>query len=51
MLLEERSNLSQIFNVVLETIYRAMAFQHVVLCLQDMKQAQYILHAWALARI
>ena len=42
MLLEERSNLSQIFNVVLETIYRAMAFQHVVLCLQDMKQAQYI---------
>jgi len=41
MLLEERSNLSQIFNVVLETIYRAMAFQHVVLCLYDVKNQQY----------
>jgi len=41
MLLEERSNLSQIFNVVLETIYRAMAFQHVVLCLNDVKNQQY----------
>ena len=41
MMLEERSNLSQVFNVVLETIYRAMAFQHVVLCLHDMKQQQY----------
>lgn len=41
MMLEERSNLSQVFNVVLETIYRAMAFQHVVLCLQDVKKQQY----------
>lgn len=35
MLLDERVNLNQIFNVVLETIYRAMAFQRVTLCLQD----------------
>ncbi len=42
MMLEERGNLSQVFNVVLETIYRAMAFQHVVLCLNDVKKQQYI---------
>ena len=41
MMLEERNSLSQVFNVVLETIYRAMAFQHVVLCLQDIKKQQY----------
>ena len=41
MMLEEHCNLSQVFNVVLETIYRAMAFQHVVLCLHDVKNQQY----------
>ncbi|MCB1759815.1 MAG: HDOD domain-containing protein [Gammaproteobacteria bacterium] len=41
MMLDEKCNVSQIFNVVLETIYRAMAYQHVVLCLQDVKSQSY----------
>ncbi|WP_186297745.1 serine/threonine protein kinase [Sedimenticola selenatireducens] len=35
MLLDDETNVVQIFNVVLETIYRALAFRRVVLCLQD----------------
>lgn len=35
MLLDDNSNIIQVFNVVLETIYRALAFQRVLLCLQD----------------
>jgi serine/threonine protein kinase len=35
LLLDEEVNLSQLFNVVLESIYRGMAFQRVLLCLQD----------------
>jgi serine/threonine protein kinase len=35
MLLDDETNVVQIFNVVLETIYRALAFGRVVLCLQD----------------
>lgn len=42
MMLDERGTLGQISNVVLETIYRAMAFQHVLLCLHDVKQQRYI---------
>ena len=41
MMMEERCNLSQVFNVVLESIYRAMAFQHVVLCLHEVKKQRY----------
>ncbi len=41
MLLDETGNLSQIFNVVLETIYRAMAFQRVLLGLQDVNRNQF----------
>lgn len=35
MLLDDTTNIVQVFNVVLETIYRALAFNRVVLCLQD----------------
>jgi len=35
MLLDDNANIIQVFNVVLETIYRALAFHRVVLCLQD----------------
>jgi serine/threonine protein kinase len=35
MLLDDTTNIIQVFNVVLETIYRALAFNRVVLCLQD----------------
>ncbi|MCW8945810.1 MAG: HDOD domain-containing protein [Sedimenticola sp.] len=35
LLLDDDANVVQIFNVVLETIYRALAFDRVVLCLQD----------------
>ena len=42
MLLDESVSLSQVFNVVLETVYRALAFQRVVLCLQDVKRGQYV---------
>ncbi|MCP3667934.1 MAG: HDOD domain-containing protein [Gammaproteobacteria bacterium] len=41
MLLDERIDLTQVFNVVLETIYRAMAFNHVVLSLQDINRREY----------
>ncbi len=35
MLLDDNVNIIQLFNVVLETIYRALAFNRVLLCLQD----------------
>ncbi|MDF1527822.1 MAG: HDOD domain-containing protein [Sedimenticola sp.] len=35
MLVDDDTNVVQIFNVVLETLYRALAFDRVVLCLQD----------------
>jgi eukaryotic-like serine/threonine-protein kinase len=41
MLLEDQANLSQIFNVVIETIYRAFAYDHVILALQDRKKSEY----------
>jgi len=41
MLLEEQPNLSQIFNVVIETIYRAFAYDHVFLALQDRNRKEY----------
>ncbi len=41
MLLEEEANLSQIFNVVIETIYRAFAYEHVILALQDKNRKEY----------
>ncbi|MCP3867184.1 MAG: HDOD domain-containing protein [Gammaproteobacteria bacterium] len=42
MLLDEKVNLIQLFNVVIETVYRAMAFHRVVLCLQDVGRKQYL---------
>jgi serine/threonine protein kinase len=41
MLLEEETNLSQIFNVVIETIYRAFAYEHVILALHDRNKKEY----------
>ncbi|PLY17224.1 MAG: hypothetical protein C0631_01485 [Sedimenticola sp.] len=41
MLLDDQVNLNQVFNVVLETIYRAMSFSRVVLCLQDVTRKNY----------
>ncbi len=41
MLLEEQANLSQIFNVVIETIYRAFSYDHVILALQDRTKKEY----------
>ncbi len=41
MLLEEQANLSQIFNIVIETIYRAFAYDHVILVLQDRARKEY----------
>lgn len=41
MLLEEKIDLNQLFNVVLETVYRAMAFQRVLLCLQDASKREF----------
>ncbi|MCW8903884.1 serine/threonine protein kinase [Sedimenticola sp.] len=40
MLLDDNSNIIQVFNVVLETIYRALAFHRVVLCLQDQSKQE-----------
>lgn len=42
LMLGEKIDLNQLFNVVLETIYRAMAFQRVVLCLQDANRREYV---------
>lgn len=41
MLLDESVSLTEIFNVVLETIYRAMSYGRVVLVLQDMNRASF----------
>ncbi len=41
MLLEDQANLSQIFNIVIETIYRAFAYDHVILALQDRGKMEY----------
>jgi len=41
MLLEEQPNLSQIFNIVIETIYRAFTYDHVILALQDRTRKEY----------
>ncbi len=41
MLLEEQANLGQIFNVVIETIYRAFAYDHVVLALRSKANNEY----------
>jgi len=42
MLLDDDLNLIQLFNVVTETIYRAMAFHRVVFCLKDASRRQYV---------
>ena len=42
MLLEDDVNLIQLFYVVTETIYRAMAFHRVVFCLKDGGRRQYM---------
>ncbi|MCG8429544.1 MAG: HDOD domain-containing protein [Chromatiales bacterium] len=42
MLLDDRVNLNQLVNVVLETIYRAMSFNRVVLCLLDGVKKHYV---------
>jgi len=41
LLAEEGNDLNQILNVTLETIYRAMAFQRVVICLQEVAKQRY----------
>ncbi len=41
MLLEDQANLGQVFNVVIETIYRAFAYDHVILVLQDRSKNEY----------
>ncbi len=41
MLLDEQANLGQIFNVVIETIYRAFAYDHVVLVLRSKANNEY----------
>lgn len=41
MLLEDEANLSQIFNVVIETVYRAFAYEHVILALHDRNRKEY----------
>ena len=41
MLLDEQASISQVFSVVLETIYRALAFGRVVLCLQNAAAREY----------
>ncbi len=41
ILMADNGTVNQVFNVVLETLYRAMAFRHVVLCLQDGRRGQY----------
>lgn len=41
MLLDEQANLSQIFNAVIETIYRAFAYDHVVLALRSKNNNEY----------
>ena len=42
MLLEENCNINQLFNVVLETVYRAMAFEHILLSLHDVGRKRYV---------
>ena len=42
MLLDERMEPGQLFNVVLESIYRGMAFQRVLLCLQDRERQEMV---------
>ncbi len=42
MLLDEKVNLSQLFNVVLESIYRGMGFQRVLLCLRDVGRQEIV---------
>lgn len=41
-ILLENYNLNQIFNVVLETMYRGMGFNRVILCLQDTKTREMV---------
>ncbi|MCW8908320.1 MAG: HDOD domain-containing protein [Sedimenticola sp.] len=41
MLLDDQTSIAQIFNVVLETIYRALAFGRVLLCLQNAASQEY----------
>jgi hypothetical protein len=41
MLLEDEANLSQIFNVIIETVYRAFAYEHVILALHDRNRKEY----------
>lgn len=41
MLLEDEANLGQIFNVVIETIYRAFTYEHVILALHDRNRKEY----------
>ncbi len=41
MLVDDQANLSQIFNIVIETIYRAFAYDHVILALQDRAKKEY----------
>lgn len=41
MLLEDQANLGQIFNAVIETIYRAFAYDHVILALRSKTNNEY----------
>ncbi len=41
LLAEEGNDLNQILNVTLETIYRAMAFQRVLICLQEVTKQRF----------
>ena len=42
MLAEGAGNVSQVLNVTLETIYRAMGFQRVLVCLRDRSGREYV---------
>ncbi len=42
ILVEPQHNLNQVFNVVLETIYRALPLQRILLCLLDTRSKQFI---------
>ncbi len=42
ILVDPKHNLNQVFNVVLETIYRALPLQQILVCLMDAKSKQFV---------
>jgi hypothetical protein len=42
ILVDPQHNLNQVFNVVLETIYRALPLQQILVCLLDAKSKQFV---------